>query len=69
MEAQVIQIGNSKGIRLSRTILERYNITDRVDIDLRKNHIHITNLNQPRKGWDKEFIEMNSKGKDSLLLR
>ena len=69
METPIIQIGNSKGIRLSKTILDRYDIVDRVELELRKNHIHITPLNQPRKGWDKAFIEMNSKGEDTLLLK
>ena len=69
MEIPVIQIGNSRGIRLSKTILDKYDIRDMVDLELRKNHIHITPLNQPRKGWDKEFIEMNAKGEDTLLFR
>ncbi|MFN5384981.1 MAG: AbrB/MazE/SpoVT family DNA-binding domain-containing protein, partial [Bacteroidota bacterium] len=29
MEIPIIKIGNSKGIRLSKTILEKYNITDK----------------------------------------
>ena len=69
MEIPVIQIGNSRGIRLSRTILDRYNISDRVDLELRKNHIHIKSLSQPRAGWEKAFIEMNAKGNDNLLFK
>ena len=69
MEIQVIQIGNSRGIRLSRTILDRYEIGDMVDLELRKNHINIKPVAQPRKGWDKAFMEMNAKGDDSLLFK
>jgi len=68
MEIPVIQIGNSRGIRLSKAILDRYNISDMVDLELRKNHIHIKPLSQPRKGWDKAFTEMNAKGDDTLLF-
>jgi antitoxin MazE len=68
MEIPVIRIGNSRGIRLSKTILDRYSIGDRVDLDLRKNHIHIKSLSQPRAGWEKAFAEMNAKGNDSLLF-
>jgi len=68
MEIPVIQIGNSRGIRLSKAILDRYNISDMVDLELRKNHIHIKPLSQPRKGWDKAFTEMNAKGDDTLLI-
>jgi antitoxin MazE len=69
MEIPVIRIGNSRGIRLSRTILDRYNISDRVDLELRKNHIHIKSLSRPRAGWEKAFIEMNAKGNDNLLFK
>jgi antitoxin MazE len=69
MEIPVIRIGNSRGIRLSKTILERYNISDRIDLELRKNHIHIKGLSQPRKGWDKAFTKMNTEGEDTLLFK
>lgn len=69
MEIQVIQIGNSKGIILSRAILERYNIQNKVVLDLRKNHLNITPLNQSREGWENSLNEMNSKGEDILLLK
>jgi antitoxin MazE len=69
MEIQVIQIGNSKGIILSRAILERYSIQNKVVLDLRKNHINITPLNQSREGWENSLNEMNSKGEDILLLK
>ncbi|MBN2667228.1 MAG: hypothetical protein JXR67_12010 [Bacteroidales bacterium] len=69
MEIQVIQIGNSKGIILSRAILERYNIQNKVVLELRKNHINITPLKQPREGWDKSLTDMNAKGEDILLLK
>ncbi len=36
MEVPVINIGNSKGIRLSKTILKKYQITDKVELILRK---------------------------------
>ena len=31
MDLSVIQIGNSKGIRFSKTLIEKYNIKDTVD--------------------------------------
>jgi antitoxin MazE len=69
MEIPVIRIGNSRGIRLSKTILDRYNIGDRLDLELRKNHIHIKSLSWPRAGWEKAFAEMNAKGNDNLLFK
>lgn len=69
MEIQVIRIGNSRGIRLTKAILERYDIGDVVDLELRKNHINITPLSQPRKGWYNAFKEMNANGEDNLFLK
>ena len=36
METAIIQIGNSKGLRLSKTILEKYHIKDKVELILEK---------------------------------
>ena len=34
MEVAVVKIGNSKGIRLSKTLIEKYNIKDTVEVVL-----------------------------------
>ena len=68
MEVTVINIGNSRGIRLSKTLLERYHIRDTVDLILEKGQIIIKPLSRPRKGWDKAFMEMNANGDDTLLI-
>ena len=68
MEVSVVKIGNSKGIRFSKTIIERYNIRDTVDLILDKGQIIIKPLARPRKGWEKAFMEMNAKGDDKLII-
>jgi antitoxin MazE len=68
MEVSIIKIGNSKGIRISKTILEKYNIKDTVDLILEKGQIIIRPLSRPRKGWDKAFKQMNENGDDRLLF-
>jgi antitoxin MazE len=68
MEVSVVQIGNSKGIRFSKTILEKYNIKDKVDLILEKGQIIIKPLSKPRKGWEKAFKEMSENKDDSLLF-
>ena len=32
MEVSIVKIGNSRGIRFSKTIIERYNLRDSVDL-------------------------------------
>jgi antitoxin MazE len=68
MEVSVIKIGNSRGIRFSKTVIERYNIRDTVEMILDKGHIIIKPLSRPRKGWDKVFMEMHVLGDDKLIM-
>jgi antitoxin MazE len=68
MEVSVVKIGNSRGIRFSKTIIERYNIRDTVELILDKGQIIIKPLTKPRKGWDKAFIEMHANGDDKLVI-
>ena len=56
MEISVIKIGNSKGLRLSKDILTRYNIKDKVELVLEKGYIILKPKTQPRKNWEKAFI-------------
>jgi len=68
MEISVIQIGNSKGFRLNKTLIEKYNIKDKVELILEKGQIIIKPISSPRKGWEKAFKEMNENGDDQLLF-
>ena len=68
MKASIIQIGNSKGLRLSKTILERYNIKDSVELILEKGRIILKPIEQPRKGWDDAFSRMHRNNDDQLLI-
>ena len=68
MLLRVIQIGNSKGIRLSKTILEKYQISDSVEILLEKDHIVLKQAHTPRKGWDDDFAALHLHKEDELLI-
>lgn len=68
MEIPIIQIGNSKGIRLSKTVLEKYNFTDSVELVLEKDYLVIKPKKTPRQGWDDAFKKMHENGDDKPLL-
>ena len=68
MEVSVIKIGNSKGIRLSKDLLDRYNINDKIDLILEKGQILLRPISKPRAGWDKAFKKMHDSGDDNLLI-
>lgn len=68
MQVSVVQIGNSKGIRLSKTLLEKYHITDKIELVLEKDYIVLKLLSEPRKNWEAAFAEMHRNGDDKLLI-
>ena len=68
MEISVIPIGNSKGIRLTKTLIDKYNIKDTVELILEKGFIILKPKNTPRKGWDKAFKKMHKNKEDDLLI-
>lgn len=68
MEAAIVKIGNSKGLRLSKAIIEKYNIKDKVELILEDDKIILKPVDEPRKGWSDAFKEMNKRGDDHLLI-
>ena len=68
METAIIKIGNSKGLRLSKTILEKYNIKDKVEIILEMGQIILKPIEVPRKNWEIAFKKMNLENDDQLLI-
>ncbi len=68
MEASIIQIGNSKGLRLSKTILEKYGLGDKVEIILEEDQIVLKPIRKVREGWETAFEKMHIQGDDELLI-
>jgi antitoxin MazE len=68
MDISLVSIGNSKGIRLSKTVLEKYHIQDTMELILEKDHIVLKPKTSARKGWEKAFKKMHENGDDKLLL-
>ena len=68
MDVSLISIGNSKGIRLSKTLLEKYNIQDSIELILEKGFIILKPKTAARKGWGKSFKKMHENGDDKPLM-
>lgn len=67
METSIIKIGNSKGLRLSKVILEKYNIEDKVELILEKGQIILKPVSS-KENRENEFRKMNENGDDKLLI-
>ncbi len=68
MDTSVIPIGNSKGIRLTKTLIEKYNITDTVELILEKDYMILKPKTPARIGWEKSFQKMHNNGDDKLFV-
>ncbi len=68
MQLPIIDIGTSKGILLPKTLLDKYNIDDKVEMILKEGYIILKPKAEPRKGWDKAFKQMHENGDDKLLI-
>lgn len=68
MKIPIVKIGNSKGIRISKTILDRYNIRDAVDLVFEEEQIIIKPIKKARAGWEEAFKAMHERGDDALLI-
>jgi len=68
MEVSVISVGNSKGIRLSKTIIEKYNIEDKLELILKDGYFILKPKPEPRAGWEQTFQKMSKNGDDDLLM-
>jgi len=69
MLASVVQIGNSRGIRLPKKILHELNIKDKVEFTINKDALIIKGVKKrPRQGWSDAFEKMSADKENKLLL-
>jgi len=55
MKAQIIQIGNSQGIRIPKVLLEETGISGEVELESSPDGILIRNIKKPRGDWEDRF--------------
>lgn len=67
MRANVIRIGNSRGLRLPKPLLEQCGIGAVVDLAVEDGRLIITPLRRPRDGWAEAARAAAARGDDRLL--
>jgi len=67
MRARIIKIGNSRGIRIPKPILDQLDIDTDVEIEVENNQIIIRPVSNPRLEWDAAFRSMAENGDDGLI--
>jgi antitoxin MazE len=68
MRTNIISIGNSKGLILSKTILEKYQIKNEVNIRFQDEYLIIEPVNNPRLGWADQFSKAKSTKENEQLI-
>ena len=64
----IVKIGNSRGIRIPKNVLERYALGDKVALELKDDHILLKATPAVREGWGSAFQEMAAQGDDLLVI-
>ena len=69
MKTNVVRIGNSRGIRIPKKLLEQCQLEDEVELEVVNNQLVVRPTVKPRSGWSDAFRRMHEKGEDKLLDR
>ena len=67
VRSKVVKIGNSRGIRIPRALLEQAGLTEEVELSVQGDKLIIQSAHQPRLGWEADFARMAQTGDDRLL--
>lgn len=67
MKSQIIQIGNSQGVRIPKVLLEDSRIRGEVELEVHPDGILIRNAQKPRAGWDEAFKSMAENEDDEMV--
>lgn len=70
METKLIKIGNSFGIRIPKSLIQQYELSNNIEIDPTENGILIKSKKKARAGWDQQLataIQNGHQPDDELL--
>lgn len=67
MKAKIINIGNSKGIRLPKPVIEQVGLTEEVELEVRDGEIVISPVKRTRIGWSEAAQALSAQGENYLL--
>ncbi len=67
MKTKLVPIGNSRGVRLPKPMIEEAGLGDEVDLHVREGAIIITSINEARVGWAEAARLLRARSADKLL--
>lgn len=67
MVVSVVPIGNSRGIRFPKIVLDKFLVKDKMNMEVTENGVLLTPIKDlPREGWEAAFYAMHENKEDEL---
>ena len=67
MKTRLVRIGNSRGIRIPKPLIEEAGLSDEVEVRAREGSIVILPLTGVRAGWSEAARQLRARGGDRLF--
>lgn len=67
MKTRIVPIGNSRGIRIPKPLLEQTGLSGEVEISAEGDALVVRPVKKPRAGWAAAFQQMARRGDDAPL--
>ncbi len=67
MKTRLVRIGNSRGVRLPKTVIAQAGLTEEVELGVRDGEVIIARATSVRSGWAKAARQMRCRDEDRLL--
>jgi antitoxin MazE len=64
LELKIVPIGNSRGVRLPRAVLDKYAIRESVRVEEREDGLLLRSTDDKRLSWEETFREMAREKED-----
>jgi antitoxin MazE len=67
MKTRIVRIGNSRGVRLPKVLIEQARLEEEVELAAEPGRIVISRGTRPREGWAAAARRMRERNEDRLL--
>ncbi len=69
MVVKLVQIGDSKGIRLPKQLIDQFNFCDEIEVEINTDGLLLKKKTKPRAGWKEQILsEIKKNGYLDMLM-
>lgn len=67
MKTKIVRIGNSRGVRIPKPLLEQAGLADEVELRVVESGLIIASVGTPRAGWAEAAEQLEARGEGGLM--